>query len=226
MNYRKIGIMLLMLAAVAGAALALQAKKTPDAAKLQNAEVKEYKGEKLGSSKDFRENSIRGPQKVDREKYRLSVTGLVEKPKTYSYADIAEKRKHFKKVVTLHCVEGWSVKILWEGVLARDLIGDSAPKAAANTVIFYAADGYTTSLPLDYIMDPKRNILIADRMNGVELPPARGFPFELVAENKWGYKWIKWITKIELSDNPNFKGYWEKNGYSNDADLQKGFFDN
>ncbi|MFA6447921.1 MAG: molybdopterin-dependent oxidoreductase [bacterium] len=225
MKFRKIGIILLILAAAAGAAIALQAKKAPDAAKLPNVEIKDYKGEKLGSVKDFRENSIKGPQKVDRDKYRLKITGLVEKPKTYSYADISDKRKHYKKIVTLHCVEGWSVKILWEGVLARELIGDSAPKPAANTVIFHAADGYTTSLPLDYIMDPKRNILIADKMNGIEMPPARGFPFELVAENKWGYKWIKWINEIELSDNPNFKGYWEKNGYSNDGDLKKGFFD-
>jgi DMSO/TMAO reductase YedYZ molybdopterin-dependent catalytic subunit len=224
MKHKIIGIILLILAA-AGAAIAIQAKKAPGATKLPNAEIMEYKGEKLGSVKDFRENSIRGPQKVEREKYRLKVTGLVEKPNAYSYADIAEKRKHYKKVVTLHCVEGWSVKILWEGVLARSLIGDSAPKPDANTVIFHAADGYTTSLPLDYIMDPKRNILIADKMNGIEMPPARGFPFELVAENKWGYKWIKWITEIELSDNPKYKGYWEKNGYSNDGDLKKGFFD-
>jgi DMSO/TMAO reductase YedYZ molybdopterin-dependent catalytic subunit len=54
-------------------------------------------------------------------------------------------------------------------------------------------------------------------MNGLVIPPERGFPFQLVAESKYGYKWIKWITKIELSDNTNYQGYWESRGYPNDA---------
>ena len=51
------------------------------------------------------------------------------------------------------------------------------------------------------------------------LRPERGFPFQLVAEQKWGYKWIKWITKIELSNDPNYKGYWESRGYNNNGDV-------
>lgn len=53
-------------------------------------------------------------------------------------------------------------------------------------------------------------------MNGLELPPERGFPFQLVAESKYGYKWIKWITEIELSGDANCEGYWESRGYPND----------
>jgi len=53
----------------------------------------------------------------------------------------------------------------------------------------------------------------------VVLPPERGFPFQLVAESKLGYKWIKWITEIELSDDVNYRGFWESRGFSNDADL-------
>jgi DMSO/TMAO reductase YedYZ molybdopterin-dependent catalytic subunit len=47
-----------------------------------------------------------------------------------------------------------------------------------------------------------------------------------VAEDKWGYKWIKWIEKIELSDNAAYKGYWEQRGFSNTADLEKSSFGN
>ncbi len=54
----------------------------------------------------------------------------------------------------------------------------------------------------------------------------RGFPFQLVAEQKWGYKWIKWITKIELSDNTNYKGFWENVGYNNNGDLSGSKFEN
>jgi DMSO/TMAO reductase YedYZ molybdopterin-dependent catalytic subunit len=51
------------------------------------------------------------------------------------------------------------------------------------------------------------------------LPADRGFPFQVVAESKFGYKWSKWITRMELSSNVNFKGYWESRGYNNSADL-------
>jgi DMSO/TMAO reductase YedYZ molybdopterin-dependent catalytic subunit len=87
----------------------------------------------------------------------------------------------------------------------------------ANTVIFYAYDGYSTSLPLDYILN--NNIIMAYKLNNVTLPPERGFPFQLVAEDKWGYKWIKWITKIELSDDTSYEGFWESRGYSDEGDV-------
>ncbi len=82
---------------------------------------------------------------------------------------------------------------------------------------------YTTSFPIEYVLN--NDILMAYKMNEITIPPARGFPFELVAESKWGYKWIKWITEIELSDDVNYRGYWEQRGYSNSGDLDKGFFE-
>jgi DMSO/TMAO reductase YedYZ molybdopterin-dependent catalytic subunit len=124
----------------------------------------------------------------------------------------------------LNCVEGWSVNILWEGVQVRDILADAAPLPEAKVVIFHAYDGYTTSFPIEYITE--NPILMAYKMNDVIMPPERGFPFTLVAESKWGYKWIKWITEIELSDDVNYLGYWENYGYSNSGDLDKGFFEN
>ena len=55
-------------------------------------------------------------------------------------------------------------------------------------------------------------------MNNVTIPPEYGFPFQLVAESKWGYKWIKWVTKIEVSNDTNYTGYWESRGYTNGGD--------
>ncbi len=190
---------------------------------LEPVEVREYEGEKLGSIDDFRENSIKGPQYIDINSYMLSINGLVKSPVDYSYEEAINNHNNYQKIVTLDCVEGWSVKILWEGVLVRDLIGEQNILPDANTVIFHAYDGYTTSLPLDYILN--NDILLAYKMNYVTIPPERGFPFQLVAESKWGYKWIKWVTQIELSDDPNYKGYWERRGYSNSGDLDKHFFD-
>jgi DMSO/TMAO reductase YedYZ molybdopterin-dependent catalytic subunit len=183
---------------------------------LDAVEIEEYQGERLGSVDDFRENSIKGVQYVNIDNYTLELKGLVEETANLSYDQVLSHQS-YEKVVTLHCVEGWSVKILWEGVLIKDLLGGVKPLDSANTVIFHAYDGYTSSLPLDYILD--NNILLAYRMNGATIPPERGFPFQVVAENKLGYKWVKWLTGIELSDDPNYLGYWERRGYSNQADI-------
>jgi DMSO/TMAO reductase YedYZ molybdopterin-dependent catalytic subunit len=180
-------------------------------------EVREYEGQDLSSISNFRENSIKGPQYVDNETYRLTVTGLVNNEREYTYDQVLSSYPSFKKVVTLNCVEGWKVTILWEGIPVKDLLADAQVKPEATVVIFYAYDGYSTSLPLDYIID--NNIMIAYKMNNVTLPPERGYPFQLVAESKWGYKWIKWIVAIELSDNADYRGYWESRGYPNNADL-------
>lgn len=190
-----------------------------DVIKLDGVQIREYKGEKLGSVDDFRENSIKGPQQVDKETYRLRVMGLVNAPRDYTYSQITSGHAAYEKVVQLDCVEGWSVKVLWQGILVSDLIKEVGAKGSANTVIFRAADGYSTSLPLSYIED--NAILIAYRMNGVTLPAERGFPLQLVAEDKWGYKWAKWITEIELSDDPAYRGYWESRGYSSSGDRNK-----
>jgi len=185
-------------------------------------EVREYEGVDLSSINAFRENSIKGPQEIDVESYTLRITGLVTNSTSYTYDEVVNNHQNYKKVVTLDCVEGWSATILWEGVLVRDLLAEADPLANAEVVIFHAYDGYTTSLPVDYVMD--NDILMAYKMNNVVLPPERGFPFQLVAESKWGYKWIKWITEIELSDDASYRGYWESRGYSNSADLDESFF--
>lgn len=190
---------------------------------LEAAEVREYEGEDLSAINDFRENSIKGPQYVDREAYRLEVTGLVDTPGSYTYDDVIDGHAPYKKVVALDCVEGWSVTILWEGVLVSDLLDDAGALPDARIVIFHSADGYTTSLPIDYLRDNR--ILMAYKMNDVVIPPERGFPFMLVAESKWGYKWAKWITGIEVSDDVDYRGYWEQRGYSNDGDLGSDFID-
>jgi len=156
---------------------------------LSPVEIREYEGQKLSSIDDFRENSIDGPQFIDNESYRLAVTGLVNNEIEYTYSDVINNHQIFEKVVTLHCVEGWDVTILWEGVLVKDLIGEAGVDSGAKVVIFYAYDGYSMSLPLDYIIN--NDILMAYKMNRVVLPPERGFPFQLVAESKYGYKWIK-----------------------------------
>lgn len=210
--------MLLLLAAVA-----CGPGRAPTTTPLKPVEVREYQGEKLGSVTDFRENSIKGPPTVDSVSYRLNIFGQVRQPRALGYRAAIDEHRHYSRVVTIYCVEGWQVKILWEGLRVMDLLEPAGIDSSARTVIFHAADGYTTSLPLDFIRE--HNLLLAYKMNDAPLRPERGFPFMLVAEDKWGYKWARWVTGIELSDDAGYKGYWERRGYANDGDLKQRFYE-
>jgi len=190
--------------------------------RLSDVEVRDYQGHPLSSVSDFRENSIKGPQRVNITDYRLTVDGLVREEKIFTYDQVLQGFPHYEKVVTLFCVEGWDSTVLWQGVKVSDLIDAAGPDPRANTVVFTAADGYTTSLPLEFIT--RNDILMAYGMNNITMPVERGYPFELVAEDRWGYKWIRWVTGIRLTDDPTYRGYWESRGYSNTADLNRSFF--
>ncbi len=188
--------------------------------KLQGVQVNNYQGQKLTSISSMPKTSIKGTQYVNMSNYTLEVTGLVQNPRNFTYAEVLNHTA-YQKVVTLNCVEGWDATIIWEGVLVSDLLKDVKPLPSGTTVIFTAADNYTTSFPIDYLYN--NNILLAYKMNNVTIPPEYGFPFQLVAESKWGYKWIKWVTKIEVSNNTNYTGYWESRGYTNVGDLNQSF---
>jgi len=203
---------------VVGGGISLMALAAESA---QDIEIQEYQGERLGSTNDFRENSIAGVQYIDIDAYRLRVDGLVVQTASWAYPEL-QTMDHIQKLVTIHCVEGWSVKALWEGIPLLSLFEQASPLDTANTVIFHAADGYTTSVPLQTVID--RNLILADRINDITLPPANGYPFQLVAEDKWGYKWIKWVVRIELADDPMYRGFWESRGYNNDADVDGPIF--
>jgi DMSO/TMAO reductase YedYZ molybdopterin-dependent catalytic subunit len=188
---------------------------------LSGTELREYQGHKLSSIYDIHENTIKGTQYVNISTYRLHITGLVDTPRNLTYQDIVTNFTQYQKVATLDCVEGWSVTLLWEGPLVRDLLNGSHPMPGATTLVFTSSDGFTTSVPLTYVMN--NSIILASKMNNVTIPPQRGFPFQLVAEGKWGYKWSKWVIGIEVIDNPNYKGFWESRGYSISGDLNQSF---
>jgi hypothetical protein len=62
------------------------------------------------------------------------------------------------------------------------------------------------------------DVLLAYMMNGETLPEEHGFPLRLVAPDKAGYKWVKWVVRMEVVDY-DYKGYWESRGWDDDADL-------
>ncbi len=179
-------------------------------------EIRGYQGMRLDPSVGPRDNSITGIQHVDLDDYTLQVTGLVSEPVTYTYEQVLEKDS-YQRLITLYCVEGWDATILWEGVRLMELIEDAGIVEEEVVVIFHAVDGYTTSMPLETIRE--RDMLLAYSSNGITLPPNLGFPFMVVAEDKFGYKWARWVFEIELSSDLEYEGFWESRGFSNEAEL-------
>ena len=180
-------------------------------------EIKEYKGVRLDPAIGPRDNSIKGIQNVPIEGYTLKLNGLDKQEVAISYEEVL-KMTPVEKLITLHCVEGWDATVLWKGVRIKSLMDLAIAKSNANTVIFHCYDGYTTSMPLNTILE--RDMILAYSSNEVALPASLGFPFIVVAEDKLGYKWARWVTQIELSDNNSFKGYWENYGYDNNAEIK------
>ena len=178
-------------------------------------EATEYMGIKLTPVSEQGNNAIKGTQFIDKDAYRLRIDGMVERPANLTYDQITNYTP-VSKVVSLNCVEGWGFTAKWTGVPVKTLFDDTGIIENVTTVIFYSTDGYSTSHDLDYLMD--NNIMLAYRINDITLPQDRGFPLQLVAEGKYGYKWAKWIDHIELV-NASYKGYWESRGYNNKGDF-------
>ena len=183
----------------------------------QDREIKEYNGRKLTPLAEQRATTIESPPAVDLASYRLKIGGSVEKPVELSYAEVIALPEE-SRVIDFKCVEGWGFTALWTGPKIEDLIAVAHPSPKAKTVIFYAIGEYSSALPLEYVLS--RKILLASKINGLPLSPARGFPFQVVAESKFGYKWVQWVQRIELSEK-DYKGYWEKRGYSNTASIKE-----
>jgi DMSO/TMAO reductase YedYZ molybdopterin-dependent catalytic subunit len=180
---------------------------------LPEKEANEYQGIMLMPISSQGNNAIEGTQYIDKASYRLEVSGLVNKSQNLSYEELLALPA-YSEVAYMPCVEGWGFYAKWTGFRVMDLLNRSGLQPDADYVVFHTAEGYSTGLPLDYLRD--NSILMAYGLNDMTLPPERGFPFQLVAKSRYGYKWAKWITRIEVTDKEQ-RGYWEARGYSNSA---------
>ncbi|NCC76326.1 MAG: oxidoreductase [Clostridia bacterium] len=186
-------------------------------ARYRTNEVRDYQGMRLDPAIGPRDNSIQGVQNVDMDSFELRIDGLVKAPIEFSYDDVLAMTSD-QRLITLYCVEGWEATVLWEGVRIKELIEKAGGVSdSANTVIFHCVDGYTTSLSLHMIQN--WDIILAYKANDLPLPPEMGFPFIVVAERKYGYKWARWVNRIEVSDNDSYRGYWESRGWDNYASI-------
>lgn len=168
---------------------------------------------------NFRIYSVTGSVRTEDERtYRLAVDGLVERPATFTLADLrALPQTSF--VQDFHCVTGWVVPdVHWSGVRLGDLLDRVAPTREAGAVRFRSFDGtYTESLPLDYAR--RSDVVVALEMLGAPVTHEHGGPVRTYVGGQYGYKSTKWLSGIELTSS-EVAGYWEHRGYDVDGRIQ------
>jgi len=157
---------------------------------------------------------------VDRSAWILDVRGLVGRPVRFGYEDLTGMRPLVTRYHTLECISNEVGGDLisnaqWRGIRLRDLLQRAGGvKPTATKIAFACADGYTESIPVADALNPET--LLVWEMNGEPLPKGHGFPVRLLVPGLFGMKNPKWITKIEAVDY-DFKGYWERSGWSDKA---------
>jgi hypothetical protein len=159
--------------------------------------------------------SIDGTPLVNTSAWTLTVDGRVDHPLTFAYANFTSQPNE-TEVAKLQCVSGPSGTAAWTGILLNTILEMAGVQPGSMDVVFYGIDGYTSSLA--WPSQNSSDVLLAYMMNGVPLPADQGFPLRVVAPNELGYKWVKWIYRIEVV-NYDYLGYWESQGYSDSAHI-------
>jgi hypothetical protein len=152
---------------------------------------------------------------IPRSKYRLQVTGLVDRPLTLTVDDL-EAMPSTKLVKDFQCVTGWRVpEVHWEGVKLSDVLDAAGVKAEATGLNFESYDGADSeSLTLDQAGLP--DVIVAYRMLGAPVTTEHGGPVRLYVAPMFGYKSLKWLSAIRVVAIPT-PGFWEQNGYPVDG---------
>jgi DMSO/TMAO reductase YedYZ molybdopterin-dependent catalytic subunit len=146
--------------------------------------------------------------------WQLTVTGLVEHPLNMAWAEIIAMPRSIVSA-TLFCVGMPNYAVAqgnWVGVRLWLLLERAGVSPEAIKVAFYASDGFSTDLTVQEAM--REDIIVAYEKDGAPLSEK----LRLVVPEKWGYKWISQIVRIELVDY-DFKGFWESRGYSDEATI-------
>lgn len=173
-------------------------------------------GVPLPGADEFRFYTVTGSYPViPADTYELTVDGMVREPLRLSIADLRSMRRtHF--VHRFQCVTGWYVpNVAWEGVRLSEVLRHAGVLRQATALRLFSADGvYTESLTLAQAQIP--DIIVADKMLGANVTSEHGGPVRLYVPPMYGYKSIKWMNRIEVT-NEVVPGFWEGYGYPVDG---------
>ena len=145
--------------------------------------------------------------------WSVEINGLVDRPAVYHLEDILQKMAIEERIYRFRCVEAWSMVVPWNGFELADLLNMAGVQSQAKYVAFqtlYRPEEmrgqnypvldwpYVEGLRLDEAMHPLT--LMANGIYGKQIPNQNGAPLRLVVPWKYGFKSIKSIVKITLTD--------------------------
>lgn len=129
--------------------------------------------------------------------WRLPVRGLVSQPGELPLAFLKNLPSR-TQVTQQSCEEGWSAIAEWTGVPLGRVLQEVGILPEARFVVFFAVDGWWESLDLQDALHPQT--MLAYGMNGKDLPVAHGAPIRLRVETQLGYKSVKFVNRIQVTD--------------------------
>ena len=162
----------------------------------------------------FRIYSVSSEDPVfDPATWRLKVDGLVDTPLELSFEELKQLPKH-SYIQDFHCVTGWSVMgVKWDGIPLVELVKQAGVQPEGVYVKMYSSDQiYTETYEWSQLAGP--DVIVAYQIDDKPLLESQGAPIRLFHPQMYGYKSIKWLERIEFTNQRDL-GYWqEKEGYS------------
>jgi len=162
---------------------------------------------------------------VDPTNWTLRIHGMVEREIVITFDQLL-KRPLIEDYVTLCCVSNpvdgpYIGNAKWLGASYAALIREARPQRGADQLLCTSVDGFTSGTPMNTVLDPGSNALIAVAMNGTVLPTEHGFPVRLVVPGLYGYvSACKWVVDIEVTTFAKAVGYWVPLGWSQQAPIK------
>ncbi|QUH03173.1 molybdopterin-dependent oxidoreductase [Saccharopolyspora erythraea] len=158
------------------------------------------------------------------EDWQLRLHGMVDRELVLSFDDLL-RRPLVTRPITLACVSNevggpYISTAEFHGVRVRDLLLEAGVRPGAQQLFTTSADGFDTGTPLDVLLEPDRDALLAVGMNGEPLPAEHGFPVRMVVPGLYGYvSATKWLVDAEVTTFDR-QHYWEKRGWAKQGPIK------
>ncbi len=135
--------------------------------------------------------------------WRLTINGMVARPASLSLAEIKALPSR-SQITHQACEEGWSFIAEWTGVPLSHVLAQVGVHPDARYVFFFTFDDWWDSLDMDDALHPQT--LLAYGMNGAAIPLDHGAPLRLKVARQLGYKSLKYLSRITVTDRPDGLG--------------------
>ena len=131
------------------------------------------------------------PEPFDPATWQLTIQGRVESPLSLTFEDL---QAPVTQIATLDCTGGWFTDQAWSGLPVAELLARAGVRSDAGRVRFQSVTGHQTELPIA----EARGCLLATQVGGEPLAHQHGAPLRLVAPDRRGVAWVKWLAEIEV----------------------------